>query len=135
MIGRNWQEKIYFALGGLNGTDKKKLWMVPIQIRAEIAKNENKHIDEIVIELTTYILIMIKNGHVERAHKPKHIMVKRSNRPNYIYRLTSKPYVYQLRGTKIAAKNHQITQESIDLGWNLYLEYKQFPKWFRNMMK
>lgn len=133
MYRKSWHERIYDAMQEPNG---KKLWFSNMELRKRIAARENIPIKSIDKSLTAYTAILRRKGCVERALKPKAMQYKQINQKEYIYRLTDKPLNCSPRGEKLAiARKGQVTQEQIDLGFDLWVKYKYLPKWYRNLMK
>jgi hypothetical protein len=132
MKRKSWQEKI---VDGLKSQDGRKLWHSSKMLRQNIARNENQNIDDVPMSFTCWMKVLIKNGFVERALKPRELIRGQYVQKEYLYRLTEKPFKAVPRGYRLAKKNKFVTQEQIDLGYDLWVKYKHLPKWFRNMMK
>lgn len=108
------------------GTENRGLWFN----QSSLIKRIKVHPDYKGLELDKLFSVsiqgLIKSGHVERALNPKKGLCK------YIYRRTDKPYKAKVFGKGM--RQPQVKKENMQKGFDLYHKYKDFPKWFRDMM-
>lgn len=123
-----WRTKIVSVL---DGPDGKNYWYGHKAICEAI---EEKYDIKAPMSITPYLQILRKDGHVERALKPRKFCAGQYTK-EYIYRRTSKPYVDYEPGYNVTKYHKFMNQADFNLGCELYRNFRQFPKWYRNMMK
>ncbi len=52
------------------------------------------------IKPTSYLLRLVKSGHVERAYKPRHLTSSKSGKQEFIYRWSGRPYRDKIEAIK-----------------------------------
>ena len=110
-----WPEKVIMSLQPC-GTEKAGLWFT----HRAIQKRLQDHAGGCPDNLAQVLYALVKSGHIERAVKPKSIAPKHGPRIEYIYRRTGKAFK---PGKPVMQK-----------GFDVWVKYKRFPKWLRDMM-
>jgi hypothetical protein len=105
------------------GTEKQGLWYNQRSLIEKIKIHPDYRGLELNKLFSVTIQGLIKSGHVQRALNPKKGLCK------YIYRRTDKPFEAKILGEKIVGG-----KEKIQKGFDIYHKYKDFPKWFRDML-
>lgn len=67
--------------------DNRRKWfssrLITTHLQAELGRN---------IKPTSYLLRLIRSGHIERAYKPRHLMNSKNGQREFIYRWNGTPY-------------------------------------------
>lgn len=126
-----WKERI---VGVFEGRIKKGEWFTHAKIMELVDNGPYKK----PMSLTSYLIELVRTGHLERTIMPMSMKENRHYRPQreYLYRYTGKPYVKPDCFKKLHNEKH--TDESIAdmrLGSRIYLLNMKLPKWYRDMMK
>lgn len=110
-----WPEKVIMALQPC-GTEKAGLWFT----HRAIQKRLQDHAGGCPDNLAQVLYTLVKSGHIERAIKPEKIKAQYAPRHEYIYRRTGKAF----------KPGKPVMQQ----GFDVWVKYKRFPKWLRDMM-
>ncbi len=67
--------------------DNRKKWfssrLITVHLQAELGRK---------IKPTSYLLRLVKSGHIERAYKPRHLTTSKNGQQEFIYRWSGRPY-------------------------------------------
>lgn len=133
---KTWKERIMEVTGGRN-TRGDYLWYSHGGILDALDKAEGTNIrHDFYRSISPYLQGLVKGGFLIRAVKPHSLsrMVQRRTIPEYLYKQTGKPFKRGNVNLQSSKNEHtQVRLRAIE-AHDLWREYRQLPKWYRDMM-
>ena len=99
--------------------------LITAYLQAELGRN---------VKPTCYLLRLVKSGHIERAHKPKHLINSKNGNKEFIYRWSGRTYQDKIEHLKqLQYESIPPTDRAILMGF-LSAHYSNLPDWYQRMM-
>ena len=95
------------------------------------------HLKEVLdrdIKPTSYLRLLVMDGYIKRAYKPKHLIRSKNGQNEYIYRWSGKIYRDNIERILSKPESEITINEKAILASCLKAHYPNLPKEFRSMM-
>lgn len=134
---KTWKQRIIEATSGRNERGAF-LWYSHDHICTLVGEAEGLRVKDFYRSFGTYLLGLVKSGHLVRAVKPRHLSkkVQYDGKPEYLYRRTGKTFEREDSNRGISGKNAHTDHagKNAVIGHEIWRLHRGLPKWYRRMM-